>query len=130
MNSDNKYYLWTPLVGFDMEKQDRGVDEYFSKIKSKPKGISLFVFNADIIYMHKGMDEEFTFRPDFCNYYGAQRNEIRSIQPWTNYKFRELVGNIKKKAWKLTLVLWVCTPCREIEFTSQAILVILQTKTI
>ncbi len=97
MNSDNKYYLWTPLVGFDMEKQDRGVDEYFSKIKSKPKGISLFVFNADIIYMHKGMDEEFTFRPDFCNYYGAQRNELRSIQPWTNYKFKELVGNIKKK---------------------------------
>lgn len=97
MNSDNKFYLWTPLIGFDMDKSDRGADEYFSKIKSKPAGISLFVFNADIINMHKGMEKEFAFPYDYCNYYGAQRNEIRSIQPWTNYKLRELVSNIKKK---------------------------------
>ncbi len=97
MYSDNKYYLWTPLVGFDMDKQDRGVEEYFSKIQSKPKGISLFVFNADIVYMHKGMDKEIPFPSDYCNYFGAPRNELRSIQPWTNFKFKELVTNIKKR---------------------------------
>lgn len=97
MYSDNKYYLWTPLVGFDMDKEDRGVDEYFSKIKSKPAGISLFVFNADIINLHRGMDKEYAFPADYCNYYGAPRNELRSIQSWTNYKLKELIQNINKK---------------------------------
>lgn len=97
MYSDNKYYLWTPLVGFDMEKQDRGVEEYFSKIKSKPAGIALFVFNADIIYLHNGLDKEIQFPSSYCNYYGAVRNEIRHIQPWTNHKFKELVNNINKR---------------------------------
>lgn len=97
MYSDNKYYLWTPLVGFDMNKEDRGVDEYFSKMLSKPAGISLFVFNADMVNLHKGMGEEYLFPTDYCNYYGSVRNELRSVQPWTNYKFKELVQNIKKK---------------------------------
>ena len=97
MYSDNKYYLWTPLVGFDMNKEDRGVEEYFSKMLSKPAGISLFVFNADMVNLHKGMGEEYLFPTDYCNYYGSVRNELRSVQPWTNYKFKELVQNIKKK---------------------------------
>lgn len=96
MNCDNKFSIWCPLVGFDLYAPDRGVSEYLAKIGAKPQAISLFVFNADIIYLHQGMEKEIRLPSSNCNYYGAVRNEIREIQPWTNYALRELVQNLKE----------------------------------
>ena len=97
-----KMSLWTPLVGFDMTKPDLGVDEYIETIGFIPNAISLFVFNADIINLHeKGMKEEITFPIDYCNYYGKKENEIRQIQPWTNYKLKQLCLNLKEKGIKV-----------------------------
>ncbi len=88
--------LWTPLVGFDRDLPGCGAEEYLEKIGFRPSAISLFAFNADIINLHKGMAEEYTFPQDYCNYYGSLRNELRSVQPWTNYNLKELAGQLHK----------------------------------
>lgn len=88
--------LWTPLVGFDRDLPGHGAEEYLEKVGFRPSAISLFVFNADIINLHPGMDKEFPFPQDYCNYYGSLRNELRTIQPWTNYDLRELAAELKK----------------------------------
>lgn len=101
MNCDNKFSIWCPLVGFDMYQKDRGVSEYLAKIGAKPEFIALFVFNPDLVYLHENMDKEFTFPENYCNYYGSVRNEIREIQPWTNFALRELVANLKAEGIKV-----------------------------
>lgn len=89
--------LWTPLVGFDRNLPDRGARQYLDSVGRTPSGISLFVFNLDIVTLHpEGMPEEQAFPRDYCNYYGSVRNEFREIQPWTNYDLRELVGELRK----------------------------------
>ena len=89
--------LWTPLVGFDRDLPDRGARQYLDSVGVPPSGISLFVFNLDIVTMHPdGMPDEQVFPRDYCNYYGSVRNEFREIQPWTNYDLRQLIGELRK----------------------------------
>jgi hypothetical protein len=97
--SDSEYeiLIWTPIIGFDMDKSDRGVDEYYDELGFVPDKISLFLFAPDIVHNHCNLDTEVPLPPDNCNYYGNIRNEKRSIQPWTNYKLRELINNINAK---------------------------------
>lgn len=95
--NNTETFIWTPLIGFDKEQQDRGVNAYYSTIGFKPDGISLFVFCPDIVHQHDGMDVEKVLSPDNCNYYGNIRNEIRDIQPWTNWDLRELVSGIESQ---------------------------------
>ncbi|MCL2752493.1 MAG: hypothetical protein FWE62_07050 [Firmicutes bacterium] len=87
--------LWTPLIGFDVNKPDKGAAEYLKKCGLKPSLIALFLYNADFITLHEGMETEKAFPPDYCNYYGSPCNEIRGIQKWTNYDLRELVAQLK-----------------------------------
>ncbi|MDF2717583.1 MAG: hypothetical protein K0R28_4508, partial [Paenibacillus sp.] len=94
---DHEMFIWTPLIGFDKEQQDRGVQEYYSTIGFKPDGISLFLFCPDIVHHHDGMERERVLPPDNCNYYGNVRNEIRDIQPWTNFELRELVAGLESR---------------------------------
>lgn len=93
----NQIALWTPLIGFDLEKPDKGAAEYLKKTGMKPSAVALFVYNADIVTLHGGMDKEKAFPPDYCNYYGSPRNEIREIQKWTNYDLRELTAQLKRR---------------------------------
>ncbi|MBP1991031.1 hypothetical protein [Paenibacillus eucommiae] len=97
MSSDHEMFIWTPLIGFDKEHKDRGVDEYYSKLGFTPDGISLFLFCPDIVHDHNGMDAERVLPPDNCNYYSNIRNEIREIQEWTSYELRELVGGLNSR---------------------------------
>ncbi|MBR7110701.1 MAG: hypothetical protein IKC83_02385 [Clostridia bacterium] len=101
MYSEGKFSIWCPLVGFDLYSEDKGVAEYLEKIGSKPHSIALFVFNPDLMYMHQGMDKEVLLPKDCGNYYGAERNEIRSIQPWTNLALRDLVSRLKAEGIKV-----------------------------
>ncbi len=101
MYSDNKFSIWCPLIGFDVYSKDKGVAEYLAKIGSKPYSIALFVFNPDMMYLHQGMDKEVLLPKDCGNYYGAERNEIRSIQPWTNYDLRDLIARLKAEGIKV-----------------------------
>ncbi|MGN1077459.1 MAG: hypothetical protein ACI4ST_02995, partial [Candidatus Gallimonas sp.] len=89
--------LWIPLIGFDRDQPDKGVEEFLSRTGFIPDGVSLFVYNADFFNLHRGMKEEYVFPRDFCNYFGAPRNDLRAIQPWTNYDLRELVKNLKAR---------------------------------
>ena len=89
--------LWTPLIGFDVTKEDCGAEEYLSSIGIKPTTIGLFVYNADIINYHqKGLPEEKKFPPDYCNYYGSPQNDLRKRQDWTNYDLRKLAAALKE----------------------------------
>lgn len=90
--------LWTPLIGFDVTKEDLGVQEYLDNIGMHPDTIGLFVYNADIINYHEeGMPREKKFPADFCNYYGSPRNDLRERQDWTNYDLRKLASLLKEK---------------------------------
>ena len=93
----SNHYIWMPLIGFDRDKEDKGVSEYLSQTGFIPSGISIFLFHPDIINQHEGMDKEFTLHPDNCSYYGAPRNEFRERQPWTNYELRTLAHNLAEK---------------------------------
>lgn len=95
--NNHETFIWTPLIGFDKEQKDKGVDEYYSNLGFKPDGISLFVFCPDIVHYHEGMEKERILPPDNCNYYGNVRNEIRDIQQWTNHELRELVSGLEKR---------------------------------
>lgn len=97
MNNDHETFIWVPLIGFDREQEDRGVAQYYDTIQFKPHGISLFIFSPDIVHKHTGMDEERTFPPDHCNYYGTVSNGIRDIQEWTNFDLRELVSGLEAR---------------------------------
>lgn len=90
-------FIWTPLIGFDKEQVDRGVDEYLSQLGFVPEGISLFLFNPDIVHDHDGIAKERTLPPDNCNYYGNARNEIREIQSWSNHDLKELVTGLEAR---------------------------------
>jgi len=91
------HMIWMPLIGFDRDQADRGVNEYFESTGFIPKAMSLFLFHPDIINEHESMDTEFTLHPDLCSYFGAPRNEFRERQPWTNYELRDLVHNLTEK---------------------------------
>ena len=103
MYSDDKFSVWMPLIGFDVNQPDRGVREYLDRVGAKPQSILLFVFSADFIYQHEGMEREIVFSREYCNYYGAQRNDIREIQSWTNYALRDLVKNLKAEGIEVYL---------------------------
>ncbi|MBD2865089.1 hypothetical protein [Paenibacillus oceani] len=94
----HEMFIWTPLIGFDKERTDKGVADYYSTIGFKPDGISLFLFSPDIVHHHEdGMERERVLPPDNCNYYGNVRNEIRDIQEWTNFELRELVAGLESR---------------------------------
>ena len=90
----NRYNIWMPLIGFDRDKEDKGVGEYLKSTGFVPKTMSVFLFHSDIFNQHEGMDKEFTLHPDNCSYYGSPRNEFRERQPWTNYDLRTLGKNL------------------------------------
>ncbi|TMV48764.1 hypothetical protein FE783_17110 [Paenibacillus mesophilus] len=94
---DHEMFIWTPLIGFDKEREDKGVADYYSTIGFQPDGISLFLFCPDIVHHHEGMERERILPPDNCNYYGNVRNEIRDIQQWTNFELKELVAGLEDR---------------------------------
>ncbi|MDF2725851.1 MAG: hypothetical protein K0Q59_5529 [Paenibacillus sp.] len=94
---EHEMFIWTPLIGFDKEQQDRGMSEYYSTIGFQPDGISLFLFCPDIVHHHDGMERERILPPDNCNYYGNIRNEIRDIQQWSNLELRDLVNGLESR---------------------------------
>lgn len=93
----SNHFIWMPLIGFDRNKEDKGVSEYLNQTGFIPKGMSVFLFHSDIINQHEGMDKEFTLHPDNCSYYGSPRNEFRERQPWTNFELRTLAHNLADK---------------------------------
>ena len=73
--------LWTPLIGFDVEKPDRGAAEYLENVGEKPDSIGLFVYNADIINYHEeGMPREKKSRPITATITAARRTTSASAR--------------------------------------------------
>ena len=93
----NQHFIWMPLIGFDRDKDDKGVSEFLDNADFVPEAISVFLFHSDIINQHENMDKEFVLHPDNCSYYGSPRNEFRERQDWTNYDLRTLANNLSSK---------------------------------
>ncbi|MBE6644969.1 MAG: hypothetical protein E7612_06295 [Ruminococcaceae bacterium] len=89
-------YIWMPLIGFDRDKEDKGVAEYLQKAGFIPEGISVFIFHPDIVNQHEGMEREYQLSSDCCSYFGSPRNEFRERQDWTNYDLRTLAGELAR----------------------------------
>lgn len=88
-------HVWTPLIGFDKNKDDAGAEEFLGEIPFVPHGVSVFANHMDIIMQHEGMEHEFVLPPDVCSYYASDRNGKRERQEWTNYSLRKAVSALK-----------------------------------
>ena len=95
MKTEISCLLWVPLIGFDVRQSDRGAAEYLRRCPFKPEAIALFLFNADVVNLHSGGDENEKLPEDYCNYYGSPRNEIRERQVWTKKDLKILCRSLK-----------------------------------
>ena len=89
-------FAWMPLIGFDKDLADKGVDKLTDRIGFKLNGTCLMVCHPDLVHYHEGMDEQIVLPPDMCSYYANPYNEERSRQEWTNYDLRDLVLKLKE----------------------------------
>ena len=87
-------HVWTPLIGFDKDKRDRGAGAMLERMPFTPDGVSLFLFHMDSIMQHEGMETEKTLPPDMCSYAATSRNGQRERQEWTSYGVRDLVSEL------------------------------------
>ena len=94
-------WIWTELLAFDRNSEDRGTAEYLKKLGFVPDGISLLLSAVDFILLHKGMEQEYTLFPDICSRVAHERNEERHRQEWTNWELRELVSELRKRNIKV-----------------------------
>ncbi len=90
-------FAWMPLIGFDKDMPDKGVENLFERVGFDLHGVCLFVCNPDFIHHHNGMEELRILPPDNCSYYGNPYNEERKRQEWSNYDVRDLVARLKEK---------------------------------
>lgn len=96
MNNYEKW-LWIELIGFDNEKADLGVDCFLSKLGFIPDGISLLLWNPDIIHSHSDLTGDALLGETQCAYGARPYNEERERQNWTKFQLRKLIGNLKKR---------------------------------
>ena len=89
-------YAWTPLIGFDKNVEDKGVENFINRMGFTPHGLSVFMFNPDAINQHTGIDKLRVLPPDNCAYYANPYNEERRRQDWTNKDVKILVDNLRK----------------------------------
>jgi hypothetical protein len=87
-------HVWMPMIGFDRDRDDKGVGDLLERMGCAPTGVSAFLFHPDIVHQHTGMDVERILPPDNCSYYGSPRNEDRCRQQWTNHDLKTLVGKL------------------------------------
>ncbi len=90
-------FAWTPLLGFDKDAPDKGVSNFIERTQFNLHGVSLFVFAADIVHQHTGMDKVRILPPDNCAYHACPYNEERKRQEWTNHDLRDLLTEFRKK---------------------------------
>lgn len=90
-----KIFAWMPIIGFDKDKPDKGVGELLNRMQHTPHGVSVFIFHADIVHFHEGLDREVTLPPDNCAYYANPYNEERRRQAWTNFDLKALADELK-----------------------------------
>lgn len=90
-------FTWTPLIGFDKDKRDKGVKKFIKRMGFTPHGISVFAFSPDIVNHHDGVDKVRVLPPDNCAYHANPYNEERRRQEWTNKDVKILVDNLKKR---------------------------------
>lgn len=90
-------FTWTPLIGFDKDKRDKGVKKFINRMGFTPHGISVFAFSPDIVNHHDGMENIRVLPPDNCSYHANPYNEERKRQEWTNKDVKILVDNLKKR---------------------------------
>ena len=52
-------FAWMPMIGFDREKEDKGVGAFLERTQFTPDGTSVFLFHPDFVLQHDGLDKEF-----------------------------------------------------------------------
>ena len=45
-------WIWTELLAFDNASPDLGVEEYFSRLKTKPQGFTFLINAVDFVLQH------------------------------------------------------------------------------
>ncbi|MGI6356341.1 MAG: hypothetical protein GX937_15380 [Lentisphaerae bacterium] len=90
----DEIHVWMPMIGFERTDPDCGAARVLRQMGFTPRGISAFLFHADIVHHHDGMAQEKTLPPDNCSYYASPSNDERERQDWTNFDLRTLVQNL------------------------------------
>lgn len=87
-------FAWMPMIGFDREKEDKGVGAFLERTQFTPDGTSVFLFHMDFVMQHESLEKEIRLHPDNCSYYASPYNEERNRQEWTNWDVKRLVDEL------------------------------------
>ena len=71
----DEIHVWMPMIGFERTDPDCGAARVLRQMGFTPRGISAFLFHADIVHHHDGMAQEKTLPPDNCSYYASPSND-------------------------------------------------------
>jgi hypothetical protein len=89
-------WLWIELIGFDNERPDYGVQAYLDNAEFVPDAVSLFVFNADFIHTHDGLQADGPLPFDCCSYGGHPSSYERERQAWTRFQLKGLIRELQR----------------------------------
>ncbi len=86
--------LWIELIGFDNQAADYGVGDLLSRMEVKPEGVSLLLWNAEIIHSHTDLSQDAPIGAKHCAYCARPYNEERKRQDWTKFQLKGLIDSL------------------------------------
>lgn len=96
-------WIWTELIGFDVEQPDHGVALYLEEAGFIPDAICLLLTSPDFVLNHEDRDEEFELWPDFCSRDGHELGRHRQRQVWTNRQLQRLIAGLQARGVQVYL---------------------------
>ena len=63
-----KNWHWIELIGFDNKKSDYGVEDFLSRLKEDPEGVSILCSHIDFINSFDKDKGDYPLLPCYCSY--------------------------------------------------------------
>ena len=94
-------WIWTELLAFDNTSPDLGVEEYFSRLKTKPQGFTFLITAIDFVMQHENWTTPHVFPADICSRLGHDGNGLRNRQAWDSEQLKRLVALLHARGCKV-----------------------------
>jgi hypothetical protein len=105
-------WFWIELIGFDNRQNDFGVKSFLERLGFMPEGVSLLLWNPEIIHSHSELCNDAFLGETQCSYGARPSNEERKRQDWTKFQLRGLVSELKDKGLDVYLSVFDQIPSR------------------
>lgn len=96
-----KNWHWIELIGFDNKKSDYGVEDFLSRLKEDPEGVSILCSHIDFINSFDKDKGDYPLLPCYCSYSGHKYSEERERQNWTSFELKGLIKKLHEKGVKV-----------------------------